>query len=639
MTLCTTLVPILPTSNDYFSDRLLGEGNDLKPLKRLIVERTESNPFFIEEMYQALIEQGVIIHNGAVTLAKPLGDIRVPPTVQAILASRIDRLAAPEKELLQTLAVFGREFPVGLVKRVTLKPEDELERMFSRLQAGEFIYEQPAAGDTEYIFKHALTQEVAYNSLLSERRKTLHQLAGQALESIFTERLDDHLDELARHYHRSGNAAKAVEYLDRAGRQAMSRSAYREAEEPLNTALVLLSTLPASIERDWTESSLRLNLGVCTIYNVPGAYMLAETLESLELARGLCEKFGKDALRCDVLSALAFLYANRLESEKKVQTTCEELLEIATQMNDTDMIGRGLFWSAFTQLWRGYFTTASERLERAYELPIGAPSKQELAFGGWQTLTRSMSALTLLILGHPEKAALRNQEALALARERKNHESLIPTLFWSAFLNVLLRQPEAAYRHVEEGLRLAREEGLAALVAVNAFWRGYTLVQLGQMEEGLAELTRYGAEMVQFVRTPLGSVVFPALADGYLKARQRDQGLQTVAQELEIVQDNGSRFGEPEVRRLKGQLLLLDSEATSEAERCFREAIEIARHQGAKWWELRATTSLARLLAEQDHRDQARAMLADIYHWFTEGFDTADLKDAEALLAELSAYQ
>jgi len=219
-----------------------------------------------------------------------------------------------------------------------------------------------------------------------------------------------------------------------------------------------------------------------------------------------------------------------------------------------------------------------------------------------------------------------------LARERKDPGSLIPTLFWSAFVNVLLRLPDAADRHVEEGLRLAREEGLAALVAVNAFWRGYTLVQLGQMDEGLAELTRYGAEMVQFGRTPVGSIVFQALADGHLKAGHREQGLEAVARELDIVQEMGTRFGEPEVRRLKGELLLLDGEATSEAEGCFREAIEIAGHQGAKWWELRATMSLARLLRDTGRRDEALAMLAEIYNWFTEGFDSADLKDAKALL-------
>ena len=221
----------------------------LMPLKRLIIERTEGNPFFMEEMVQALFEQGVLARNGAVKLAKPLNEIRVPPTVQAILASRIDRLPAAEKELLQTLAVLGREFSSGLIKRVAGKSDDELERMLSALQLAEFIYEQPAMGDVEYTFKHALTLEVAYNSVLVERRRLLHERAAQAIEALFPDRLEDHLAELAHHYDRSGNVRKAVEYLGRAGRLAAQQTAHSEAVGYLRRALELLKNLPDSAER------------------------------------------------------------------------------------------------------------------------------------------------------------------------------------------------------------------------------------------------------------------------------------------------------------------------------------------------------------------------------------------------------
>ena len=202
------LDPLGKESAEEMLTALLGDGKDLIPLKRLIIERTEGTPFFMEEIVQALFEDGVLQRNGAVKLVRSMNAVKVPATVQAVLASRIDRLPAEDKELLQTLAVLGREFPLGLVQRVTLKPDDELERRLSRLQAGEFIYEQPAAGDVEYIFKHALTQEVAYNSLLVERRKLLHERAGQALESMFAGQLEDHLDELAHHYSRSENSAR-----------------------------------------------------------------------------------------------------------------------------------------------------------------------------------------------------------------------------------------------------------------------------------------------------------------------------------------------------------------------------------------------------------------------------------------------
>jgi predicted ATPase len=190
---------------------LLGHSPDLAPLKKLIIERTEGNPFFMEEIYQAMLEDGAIARDGAVKLVKPLKSARIPTTVQGVLAARIDRLPADVKQLLQTLLLIGREFPVSLIRAVLTRSDDELNRMLNDLQLGEFIYEQPALGDTEFIFKHALTQEVAYNSILSERRKALHERAGQALESIFAGALADHYDDLAHHYRRSGNAAKAAE--------------------------------------------------------------------------------------------------------------------------------------------------------------------------------------------------------------------------------------------------------------------------------------------------------------------------------------------------------------------------------------------------------------------------------------------
>ena len=200
---------------------LLGGGVELEALKRLIIKRTEGNPFFIEEMVQALFDEGALVRNGAVKVARSLSQLRLPPTVQGILASRIDRLSAEQKELLQTLAVIGRESPLGLIRKVASKAEPQLEQALADLRAAEFIYEQPALTDAEYIFKHALTQEVAYNSLLIGRRKLLHERAGQALESMFAEQLDDHLSQLAHHFRRSDNVSKAVEYLGRANRKAV----------------------------------------------------------------------------------------------------------------------------------------------------------------------------------------------------------------------------------------------------------------------------------------------------------------------------------------------------------------------------------------------------------------------------------
>ncbi len=284
------LDPLGKESAEEMLSALLSDGKDLIPLKRLIIERTEGTPFFMEEIVQALFEDGVLQRNGTVKLAKSMNAVKVPPTVQAVLAARIDRLPADDKELLQTVAVLGREFPLGLVKHVTLKPDDELEHMLSRLQAGEFIYEQPSAGEVEFVFKHALTQEVAYNALLVERRKLLHERAGEALESLFAGQLEDHLDELAHHYSRSDNVSKAVEYLGRAGQQALQRSAYADAIDRLTAAINLLQRLPDSPERIQRELLLQLAVGPA-LMAVKG-YAAPETERAYTRARELCERLG-----------------------------------------------------------------------------------------------------------------------------------------------------------------------------------------------------------------------------------------------------------------------------------------------------------------------------------------------------------
>jgi class 3 adenylate cyclase len=202
------LDPLGPESAEEMLATLLGDAKDLTPLKQLIIERTQGTPFFMEEMVQALFEDGVVQRNGTLRLVTPMSAIRVPATVQAVLASRIDRLPAAEKELLQTLAVLGREFTLSLAQRVTRKSSDELEQMLAQLQLGEFINEQPAVGEVKYSFKHALTQQVAYNSILAERRRALHERAAQAIEVLFNEQLDDHYSALAHHYHSSNNASK-----------------------------------------------------------------------------------------------------------------------------------------------------------------------------------------------------------------------------------------------------------------------------------------------------------------------------------------------------------------------------------------------------------------------------------------------
>jgi predicted ATPase len=222
----------------------LGDSAELASLKQLIIERADGNPLFVEELTNALFDEGVLVRNGSIILNRPYNQLRIPSTVQGILASRIDRLPREAKDLMQTLAVIGVAFPLSLAREVVQRPADGLDRVLSLLQAGEFIYEQPAAGDLEYTFKHALTHDVAYNSLLTEHRTTLHERTARAIEALYRERLEDQYVNLAYHYGLSDCATKAVEYLRLAGEQAMDRGGYAKALANVELALKFIERLP-----------------------------------------------------------------------------------------------------------------------------------------------------------------------------------------------------------------------------------------------------------------------------------------------------------------------------------------------------------------------------------------------------------
>jgi predicted ATPase len=254
-------------------------------------------------MLSALL--GALVRNGSVKMTRSLSQLRLPTTIQGILAARIDRLASEHKELLQTLAVIGRESPLGLTRRMVNVAEPRLERMLSELQAGEFVYEQPAIPEPQYMFKHALTQEVAYNSLLIERRKLLHRRVAQALESTFDNRLDEHLTELAHHYNRSGDVTKALHYLHSAAEQAIRRSANAEAIIHLKTGLQLLEILPTSTERLRQEITLQTTLAVPIMITEGPAS--TQVQNAYRRARELCEEIANTQRLAPVLWGIQHL--------------------------------------------------------------------------------------------------------------------------------------------------------------------------------------------------------------------------------------------------------------------------------------------------------------------------------------------
>ena len=265
------LDPLGPESAEQMLNSLLDDQPELAQLKRLIIERTQGNPFFMEEIVQALLDDGTLVRNGKLKLTRPLAELKVPPTVQATLAARIDRLPMAEKQLLQTLAIIGREITLELVKQVTGNTEDLLLAMLSALQMSEFIYEQPSLEGAEYIFKHALTQEVAYNSLLAERRHSIHEQTARAIEALYSGQLDDHYNELARHHLHGNDAGRAVHYAQLAAEQAVSRGAYPEAIGLIKTALELLNRLPEEAQRLRAELALRTTESVVAVVLHGGA--------------------------------------------------------------------------------------------------------------------------------------------------------------------------------------------------------------------------------------------------------------------------------------------------------------------------------------------------------------------------------
>jgi predicted ATPase len=401
------LDPLGKESAEEMLSALLGDGKDLIPLKRLIVERTEGTPFFIEEIVQALFEDGALRRNGSVKLASSMNAVKVPATVQAVLASRIDRLPPEEKELLQTLAVLGREFPLALVQHVTRRPDDELERGLSCLQAGEFIYEQPAKTGVEYVFKHALTQEVAYNSLLIERRKLLHERAGVALESLFTEKLEDHLEELAHHYSRSDNVAKAVEYLERAGQQALQRSAYADAINRLMAAIDLLPRLPESPER--IQRELILQLAVGPALSAVKGYAAPEVERAYIRARELCEREGDPLELFPALYGLWLMHHVRGEL-RTTDELAEQLLRLAHSSHEPVLHTYAQLAQGVISYWAGGFTRGWQQLEMAISIYDRERHRPLASRYGWLDagiVFLSYAALTLWQLGYPDQAVKR----------------------------------------------------------------------------------------------------------------------------------------------------------------------------------------------------------------------------------------
>jgi predicted ATPase len=498
----------------------------------------------------------------------------------------------------------------------------------------------------EYTFKHALTQEVAYNSLLIERRRVLHERAAQAIESLFHYRLEDYYNELAYHYGRSGNTPKAVEYLQLAGQQAVQRSANVEAVSHLTTALDLLKTLPDTPQRAQQELTLQVALGVAL--GVTTGHSSREVETAYTRARELCQQIGDTPQLFPVLWGLCVSAIVRGEHQT-ARELAEQFLSLARSVQDPELLLWAHYGLGATLTWLGEFTLALEHVRQSSALYDPQHHRSHALLYGQHpgVACLGFTAWGLWFLGYPDQALKKSREALTLARELAHPWSSAYALDWAAMFHQFRREEQAAQERAEAAITVSTEQGVPFWLAWGTVVRGWALAERGQAEEGLAQI-RQGLAALRAMGGELGRPYQLALlAPAHGKGGQAKEGLAVLAEALAAVDNRGERWWEAELYRLKGELTLqklhilgskvpVSSPQTEvEAEACFEQAIAIARRQQAKSLELRAVMSLARLWQQQGKKDKARPILAELYGWFTEGFDTKDLQEAKALLEEL----
>jgi predicted ATPase/class 3 adenylate cyclase len=637
------LDPLPPASADELLQPLLGDDPSLAPAKTLLIARTEGNPFFLEESVHSLVETGVMVGEpGHYRLAQVLPTIEVPATVQAVLAARIDRLPLTEKRLLQTAAVIGHEIPLSLLHTIAELSEDALHRGLTHLQVAEFLYETRLFPDRVYTFKHALTRQVAYQSLLRSTRQRHHQRIAQVVEARFPEVCETQPELLAHHYTEAGLGEQAVVYWQRAGRRASQRSAYIEAISHLAKGLEVLETLPDSPERTRHELVLQTILGPALM--ATKGYGAPEVEHVYARARVLCQQGGDTAQLFPVLWGLWYFYTLRAELQT-AREMGEQLLALVQGLQDSGLLLLAHRALGQTLLWLGELVPAHAHLARGIALH-DPQLHHALAFlygrdPGVDCL--GYAAWTLWCLGYPDQALTMSHQALTLVQELPHPHSLAFAVNTAALLHVFRREGPPAHMRAQAAMTLSTEQGFPQWLAVGTIFRGWALTERGALVEGLAQIASGLAAWQATGAEILRPCFLGLLAEAHGKVGRGEEGLRVLAEALTVVLKTGERWYEAELHRLKGELLLQQTlRATdrslllSEAEACFRQALNVSGHQQAKALELRAAMSLARLWRQQGKQAEARELLAPIYGWFTEGFDTADLREAKALLRGLS---
>jgi predicted ATPase len=602
-----------------------------------IIAKTDGVPLFVEEMAKAILESGSLKEvDEHYELTGSLSTFAIPATLQDSLMARLDRLMTG-KVIAQLGATIGRQFSYALLQAVAQLTDRTLHEELHRLVEAELLYQRGVPPQATYTFKHALIQDAAYASLLKSTRQHYHQQIAQVLEEQFSETAETQPELLAHHYTEASLNEQAVSYWHKAGQRASERSAHVEAIAHLRRGLALLQPLPETPERIRREVDMLIALGASL--NATKSIAAPEVEQTYLRAQHLCQHLEEPQRLFPALRGLENHYNIRAELQT-AHTLGEQLLTLAQQVQDSGMLlaaHRGLGTTLF---WLGAITSAQTHFAQGIALYDPKQHRTSAFLYGEDAgvVCHCLAAWTLWCLGYPHQGLTRSHEVVTLAQQIAYPFSLAFALGLSAVFHSFRREVRLTQERAEAVINLAKEQGFPYWMATGALMRGWAVAHQGQVETGIEQMTQGLSAYRATGAVALQPCFLALLAEAQGTMGQPAEGLMTLTEALTRAVTTGERWSEPELYRLKGKLLLQqNSDNEAEAETCFTQAITIAQNQQAKSWELRAATSLARLWQQQGKRQGAYDLLAPTYAWFSEGFDTADLQDAKALLEALQA--